>query len=68
MAEKSPKEPESLAELNRMIVATEPFVPGAGRAVLGEGPVGAEIAFVGEQPGDQEDVQGGHSSGRPGKS
>jgi DNA polymerase len=26
--------------------------------VLGEGPVGAAIVFVGEQPGDQEDVQG----------
>jgi uracil-DNA glycosylase len=33
-------------------------VPGATRAVLGEGPVGAAIAFVGEQPGDQEDLQG----------
>ena len=30
----------------------------ATRAVLGEGPVGAAIAFVGEQPGDQEDLQG----------
>jgi DNA polymerase len=25
--------------------------------VLGEGPIGAAIAFVGEQPGDQEDLQ-----------
>jgi DNA polymerase len=33
-------------------------VPGATRAVLGEGPVGAAVAFVGEQPGDQEDLQG----------
>jgi DNA polymerase len=33
-------------------------VPGATRAVLGEGPIGASIAFVGEQPGDQEDRQG----------
>jgi putative DNA modification/repair radical SAM protein len=34
-------------------------VPGVGtRAVLGEGPVGAPIAFVGEQPGDQEDLVG----------
>ena len=30
----------------------------ATQAVLGEGPVGAAIAFVGEQPGDQEDLQG----------
>jgi uracil-DNA glycosylase len=33
-------------------------VPGATRAVLGEGPVGAAWAFVGEQPGDQEDLAG----------
>jgi DNA polymerase len=26
--------------------------------VLGEGPIGAPIAFVGEQPGDQEDLEG----------
>ena len=26
--------------------------------MLGEGPIGAAIAFVGEQPGDQEDRQG----------
>ena len=26
--------------------------------MFGEGPVGAAIAFVGEQPGDQEDLQG----------
>jgi DNA polymerase len=52
------QEPKSLAELNRIIAASEPLVPGATRAVLGEGPVGAAIAFVGEQPGDQEDMQG----------
>jgi uracil-DNA glycosylase len=50
--------PRSLDELNRIIAAAEPLVPGATRAVLGEGPVGAAIAFVGEQPGDQEDRQG----------
>ncbi len=50
--------PHSLAELNRIIAGSEPLVPGATRAVLGEGPVGAAIAFVGEQPGDQEDLQG----------
>ncbi len=50
--------PRSLEELNRIIAASEPLVPGATRAVLGEGPVGAAIAFVGEQPGDQEDLQG----------
>ncbi|WP_215905773.1 UdgX family uracil-DNA binding protein [Phreatobacter cathodiphilus] len=50
--------PHSLEELNRIISGSEPLVPGATRAVLGEGPVGAAIAFVGEQPGDQEDLQG----------
>jgi len=50
--------PHSLDELNRIIAGSEPLVPGATRAVLGEGPVGAAIAFVGEQPGDQEDLQG----------
>src|SRR4051812_43049835 len=50
--------PKSLAELNRMIANAEPPVPGSTQAVLGEGPEGAAIAFVGEQPGDQEDLQG----------
>jgi uracil-DNA glycosylase len=51
-------EPKSLARLNAIIDASEPLVPGATRAVLGEGAVGAAIAFVGEQPGDVEDQQG----------
>jgi DNA polymerase len=50
--------PVTLAELNRLISASEPLVPGATRAVLGEGPVGAAVAFIGEQPGDEEDQQG----------
>ncbi|MCG5241413.1 UdgX family uracil-DNA binding protein [Azospirillum doebereinerae] len=50
--------PETLAELNRLIQRSEPLVPGATQAVLGEGPEGAAIAIVGEQPGDQEDAQG----------
>jgi uracil-DNA glycosylase len=50
--------PASLDALNRIIAASEPLVPGAERAVLGEGPAGAALAFVGEQPGDQEDLQG----------
>jgi DNA polymerase len=50
--------PRSLADLNRIIAAADPLVPGATRAVLGEGPIGARIAFVGEQPGDQEDLAG----------
>jgi uracil-DNA glycosylase len=52
------QDPKSLDELNAIIRRTEPLVPGATQAVLGEGPVGATIAFVGEQPGDQEDRQG----------
>lgn len=51
-------EPKTLAELNALIAAAEPLVPGASRAVLGEGPVGAPLALVGEQPGHQEDLQG----------
>jgi uracil-DNA glycosylase len=51
-------DPKSLAELNAIIAASPPLVPGSSRAVLGEGPEGAAIAFVGEQPGDQEDLQG----------
>ena len=60
-------EPKSLAALNKIIKASEPLVPGATQAVLGEGPEGAEIAFVGEQPGDQEDVQGRPFVGPAGK-
>lgn len=55
MAETAPR---SLEALNRIIAAAPPMVEGGTRAVLGEGPVGAAIAFVGEQPGDQEDLAG----------
>jgi DNA polymerase len=50
--------PQSLAQLNQLILATPPFVRGGRRAVLGEGPIGASIAFIGEQPGDAEDRTG----------
>lgn len=50
--------PASLAELNRLIASSAPFVEGSDKAVLGEGPMHPAIAFVGEQPGDQEDLQG----------
>ena len=49
---------KTLDALNAIIAASRPLVAGATRAVLGEGPAGASIAFVGEQPGDQEDRQG----------
>lgn len=51
-------DPHSLAELNRMIAAAASLVPGGNGAVLGEGPSGAALAFVGEQPGDEEDLKG----------
>jgi uracil-DNA glycosylase len=51
-------EPKTLAALNAIIAGSEPLVPGGTRAVLGEGPVRAAIAFVGEQPGDAEDREG----------
>ncbi|MCJ2014243.1 UdgX family uracil-DNA binding protein [Methylobacterium sp. J-076] len=52
------QDPKNLDELNAIIRRTEPLVPGATQAVLGEGPPGASVAFVGEQPGDQEDLKG----------
>jgi probable DNA metabolism protein len=58
LAAMAAQEPADLAALNAVIRASEPLVPGATQAVLGEGPLGAAIAFVGEQPGDQEDIQG----------
>jgi DNA polymerase len=51
-------EPGTLHALNALISASKPLVGAATRAVLGEGPNGAPVAFVGEQPGDQEDLQG----------
>ncbi|MDR7037730.1 DNA polymerase [Methylobacterium sp. BE186] len=58
LAAMADQDPASLDALNGIIRRSEPLVPGATQAVLGEGPVGAAIAFVGEQPGDQEDRQG----------
>lgn len=50
--------PATLRELNALIAAAPPFIEGGTRAVLGEGPLNADLAFVGEQPGDQEDKEG----------
>ena len=58
VAAMSEQGPATLAELNRIIMKSDPFVEGSSRAVLGEGPMKPAIAFVGEQPGDQEDLQG----------
>jgi uracil-DNA glycosylase family protein len=54
--QKSLREPKSLAALNQLMAAAEPQVKGGIRAVLGEGPLHPDIAFVGEQPGDLEDL------------
>jgi DNA polymerase len=67
VAAMSDQDPKTLKALNKLISAAEPLVPGADRAVLGEGPEGAEIAFVGEQPGDQEDLAGRPFVGPAGK-
>ena len=52
------REVAGLDALNAIIAGSAPLVSGATQAVLGEGPKWAAIAFVGEQPGDQEDRQG----------
>jgi DNA polymerase len=52
------QEPKTLDELNAIIAKAGPLVPGATQAVFGEGPAHADVVFVGEQPGDQEDLQG----------
>jgi DNA polymerase len=61
------QDPKSLEELNAIIAKAGPLVPGATQAVFGEGPLHAEIMFVGEQPGDQEDLQGRPFVGPAGK-
>ncbi|WP_134500681.1 UdgX family uracil-DNA binding protein [Microvirga pakistanensis] len=61
------QEPKTLEELNAIIAKAGPLVPGATQAVFGEGPKRADIMFVGEQPGDQEDLQGRPFVGPAGK-
>jgi probable DNA metabolism protein len=61
------QDPQSLAALNRIIAAAAPMVTGGTRAVLGEGPLHPDIALVGEQPGDQEDLAGHPFVGPAGK-
>ncbi|HEY8382311.1 MAG TPA: UdgX family uracil-DNA binding protein [Microvirga sp.] len=61
------QEPKSLEELNAIIAKAGPLVPGATQAVFGEGPAHADLVFVGEQPGDQEDLQGRPFIGPAGK-
>lgn len=61
------QKPKSLEALNAIIAKAGPLVPGATQAVFGEGPAHADIVFVGEQPGDQEDLQGRPFVGPAGK-
>src|SRR5881394_2556843 len=44
-----------------------PLYKNATQTVFGEGPVGAHLMLVGEQPGDQEDLQGRPFVGPAGK-
>lgn len=59
--------PRTLAALNRLLQEMTPLVKGGMRAIPGEGPAHAAIAFVGEQPGDQEDQAGKPFVGPAGK-
>lgn len=58
--ELSPNAPRttSLADLDAGGAAVGSLVAGRARAVPGEGPLGAPLALVGEQPGDVEDLAG----------
>jgi len=54
---------ENIADLPQAAVAIQscqrcPLYEHATQAVFGEGPVDAQVVFIGEQPGDQEDVAG----------
>jgi DNA polymerase len=59
--------PRTLKALNRLIAAAEPLTGFAARAVLGEGPLHPDLALVGEQPGDREDMEGHPFIGPAGK-
>lgn len=70
MAEEPPVaalEARSLAALNEAMAAGARPAAGIGRVVFGEGPERAAVAFVGEQPGDQEDKLGRPFVGPAGK-
>src|SRR3954451_20728204 len=56
--DKNQKRFRSIKALNSALMQAPTYIKGAGRIVPGQGPVGAAIALVGEQPGDQEDLQG----------
>ena len=66
-AKSTDAEPRSLKALNRLILQSAPGVTAGTRAVLGEGPLHPDLALVGEQPGDQEDLEGHPFIGPAGK-
>ncbi|MDN3565569.1 UdgX family uracil-DNA binding protein [Paeniroseomonas aquatica] len=50
---------QALAALRAEVLADRgPLAVQATQAVFGEGPIGAALLFVGEQPGDEEDIAG----------
>lgn len=59
--------PRTLKSLNRLIMEATPLTGFAARAVVGEGPLNPGLALVGEQPGDQEEVEGRPFVGPAGK-
>lgn len=67
LAMQEDRSPKSLADLNALIGAYEPPETFAPKAVFGEGPEDADLVFVGEQPGDQEEAQGRPFVGPAGK-
>src|SRR5690606_9996773 len=58
--DETPEEIKSLADARAAIDGCRrcPLYEHATQAVFGEGPARAEVMFVGEQPGDQEDLAG----------
>ncbi|MDB5542241.1 MAG: uracil-DNA glycosylase [Devosia sp.] len=60
---------DSLAEVKAVVDECRrcPLYEMATQAVFGEGPAQAEVMFVGEQPGDQEDLAGKPFVGPAGK-
>ncbi len=60
MPEADAPPPNSLAALRREAASCTrcPLYENATQVVVGEGPIDAELMFVGEQPGDQEDLAG----------
>ena len=52
--------PRTITQLRKAAATCErcPLFENATQTVFGEGPADAPVVFVGEQPGDQEDLQG----------